>query len=111
SSPEAASASSTLLRERVTDLAARAERLRDEQDIENLQKIYGYYVDRRMWDHVADLFAEDGTIEMALRGVYVGRERVREFLDLLGPQGLTDGVLNDHVQLQPVVTVAPDGLT
>src|SRR5690606_21368073 len=47
----------------------------------------------------------------ALRGVYVGKERVRAFLDLLGPQGVTDGVLNDHVQLQPVVTVAPDGLT
>ena len=96
-------------RERAADLAARAQRLADEQEVENLQKIYGYYLDRRMWDEVADLFAEDGTIEMGLRGVYVGKPRVREFLNLLGPVGLKDGELNDHVQLQLVVHVAPDG--
>jgi hypothetical protein len=98
-------------RQRAADLAQRTQRLRDEQDIENLQKIYGYYLDRRMWDHVADLFAADGTIEMGQRGVYVGRKRVREFLSLLGPEGIHDGELNDHVQLQVVVDVAPDGRT
>ena len=96
-------------RERAADLAARAQRLADEQAVENLQKIYGYYLDRRMWDEVADLFADEGTIEMGLRGVYVGKPRVREFLNLLGPVGLKDGELNDHVQLQVVVHVAPDG--
>jgi acetyl esterase/lipase len=96
-------------RDRAEDLAARAQRLADEQEVENLQKIYGYYYDRRMWDEVADLFADDGTIEMAQRGVYVGKARVREFLDLLGPVGLRDGDLFDHVQLQVVVHVAPDG--
>src|SRR5262245_9870516 len=98
-------------RERAADLARRAQRLDDEQAIENLQKIYGYYVDRRMWDEVADLFAANGTIEMAQMGVYVGKARVRRFLDLLGPSGIKDGELNDHVQLQVVVDVAPDGRT
>jgi acetyl esterase/lipase len=96
-------------RERAEALAARAQRIADEIEIKNLQNIYGYYYDRRMWDEVADLFAENGTIEMGQRGVYVGRARVREFLGLLGPAGLTDGELNDHVQLQIVVHVAPDG--
>jgi acetyl esterase/lipase len=96
-------------RDRAADLAARAQRLADEQEVENLQKIYGYYYDRRMWDEVADLFADDGTIEMDQRGIYVGKARVREFLNLLGPVGLKDGELNDHVQLQVVVHVAPDG--
>jgi acetyl esterase/lipase len=96
-------------RDRVADLAARAQRLADEQEVENLQKIYGYYYDRRMWDEVADLFAEDGTIEMDQRGVYVGKARVRQFLSVLGPVGIKDGELNDHVQLQVVVHVAPDG--
>ncbi len=98
-------------RDRAAALAGRAQRLADEQDIENLQKIYGYYLDRRMWDDVADLFADDGTIEMGLMGVYVGKARVREFLDLLGPAGIGDGELNDHVQLQVVVDVAADGRT
>ena len=78
-------------RDRAADLAHRATLLRDEQSIENLQRIYGYYYSRRMWDDVADLFAADGTIEMGLRGVYAGKARVRQFLDLLGPAGLEDG--------------------
>ncbi len=98
-------------RDRAADLARRAQRLEDQQAVENLQRIYGYYYNRRMWDDVADLFADDGTIEMGLRGVYVGKSRVRQFLNLLGPAGLEDGDLNDHVQLQILVDVAPDGRT
>jgi acetyl esterase/lipase len=93
------------------ELLHRAMRLRDAQQIENLQRIYGYYLDRAMWDQLADLFAADGTIEMGQRGVYVGKHRIRAFLDLLGHHGLTYGWLNDHIQLQPVVDVAPDGKT
>ncbi len=98
-------------RRRAADLARRAARLKDTQDIENLQRIYGYYLDRNMWDQLAELFAEDGTIEWGQQGVYVGKKRVRAFLDLFGPRGATDGVLNDHIQLQPIVDVAPEGLT
>lgn len=96
---------------RVAELEHRVTLLRDEQQIENLQRIYGYYLDRAMWDQVAGLFAGDGTIELGLRGVYVGKERVREFLNLLGPHGLRQGWLNDHIQLQIIVTVAEDGKT
>ena len=93
------------------ELLQRATLLQDAQQIENLQRIYGYYLDRAMWDQVADLFADDATIEMAQRGVYVGKRRIREFLGLLGHHGLTYGWLNDHIQLQPIVDVAPDGTT
>ena len=95
--------------ERLADLRQRAEVLQDEQSIENLQRIYGYYLDRGLWAEIAALFTDDGTIEMGLQGVYVGPKRIREFLGLLGPEGGRDGWLNDHVQLQTVVSVAPDG--
>src|SRR5581483_9318113 len=98
-------------RTRLANLTQRANLLKDAQDLENLQRIYGYYLDRNMWDQLADLFAEDGTIEWAQQGVYIGKQRVRAFLNLLGPQGATDGILNDHIQLQPIVDVAPDGTT
>ncbi len=97
------------VRRRAADLAHRAMLLRDAQEVENLQRIYGFYLDRAMWDQVADLFADDGTIEMGQRGVYVGKRRIRQFLNLLGHDGLTYGWLNDHIQLQPIVDVAPDG--
>jgi acetyl esterase/lipase len=99
------------VRERAVELARRAARLRDEHELENLQKIYGYYMDRALWDQVADLFTADATIEMGLQGVYAGKPRIREFLGRMGPQKLVDGWLNDHVQLQILVTVAPDGAT
>ena len=99
------------VRRRAADLAHRATLLRDETEVENLQRVYGYYLDRAMWDQVADLFADQGTIEVAQQGVYVGKQRVREFLGTLGRHGLVDGWLNDHIQLQPVVDIAADGKT
>jgi triacylglycerol lipase len=95
----------------LADLARRATRLRDEQQLENLQRIYGYYLDRQQWDQVADLFTADGTIEFGQQGVYVGQRRVREFLGQLGPEGIPPGRFNDLLQLQTVVTVADNGLS
>jgi acetyl esterase/lipase len=99
------------LANRLADLTHRITLLNDAQQIENLQRIYGYYLDRAMWDQAADLFAPDATIESGQQGVYVGKRRVRAFLGLSGPQGLSYGWMNDHMQLQPIVDVAPDGLT
>jgi hypothetical protein len=95
----------------VAALEQRVERLRDVDEIENLQSIYGYYLDKALWDPLADLFAEDATIEVAQRGIYVGKKRVREALELFGPQVLRDAHLHNHMQLQPVIHVAPDGQT
>ena len=40
-------------------LEARIRLLNDEDKVRNLQAAYNYYVDRRMWDDVTDLFAAD----------------------------------------------------
>ena len=99
------------LARRMSDLAARAQRLSDEIDVTNLQHQYGYFLDRRMWDDVAKLFAADGTMEIGLQGVYVGTKSIRRGLNALGPAGLSPGEVNDHVHLQTIVTVRPDGRT
>jgi len=96
---------------RMADLAARAQRLNDEIEITNLQHAYGYYVDRKMWDDVAELFASQGTMEIGLRGVYAGRASIRRGLNASGPAGLAQGEVNDHIHLQTIVTVSPDGRT
>jgi hypothetical protein len=93
------------------NLSRRVQQLNDENEVDNLQCIYGYYVDRKMWDDVADLFADGATMELGLQGVYVGRNSIRRALDRFGLQGLREGELNDHLQLQPIIRVAPDGLT
>ncbi len=98
-------------KKRAANLAHRADLLKAEQDVTNLQRIYGYYIDRAMWDQAADLFADDATFESGQQGVYAGKRRIRDFLGLQGPQGLVEGWLNDHIQLQPIVDVSPDGNT
>ena len=96
---------------RVAAFAQRVERLKDHDAIENLQAAYGYYVDKSMWKDVADLFAADGTFEYGQMGVYRGPAHIRRALLLLGKEGPEPGKLNNYLQLQSVIHVAPDGRT
>jgi len=96
---------------RAADLVRRAQRLEDEQAVLNLQHAYGYYLDRGLWRQLADLFAPDGSREVGQAGVYVGRGRIRQSMELTGPEGLRIGQLNDHLEFEPIVDVAPDGRT
>src|SRR5688572_5914797 len=95
----------------LAELATRLARLEDARAVEYLQNAYSYYLDRWQWDDVAALFADNGSIEIAQRGVYEGKARVRQFLEIFGPQGLHQGEVFDHLQYQPVVHVAADGLS
>jgi hypothetical protein len=104
-----AGADASRVPESLASLAARIERLEDERAIENLQRSYGYFVDKALWNETADLFAEDGTLEIGGRGVFVGKARVLAYLRWLVPEGLVRGKLFDHMQLQPIVTVSSDG--
>jgi SnoaL-like protein len=99
------------LRERVAKIETRAARVDDIDEIEKLQGIYGFYTDKMLWDEVVDLFADDGTLEIGPSGVYAGKDSIRRYLYSLsgGKQGPLEGVLFEHFQLQPVVTVDADG--
>jgi hypothetical protein len=97
----------------IAALEARADRIKDANDIKRLQRAYGFYLDKAEWDQMADLFAADASVEYANEGVYVGQNRIREYLKKLGggKNGLIEGQINNHMILQPVVHVAPDGNT
>jgi hypothetical protein len=88
---------------RIEALEKRAQAAEDYRELVNLQGAYGYYVDKGLWDEAAALFAQGGTLEIAGRGVYVGRERVREYLHHLPPYG--HGTVYNHMQLQPVLHI------
>ncbi|MBO9604187.1 MAG: nuclear transport factor 2 family protein [Novosphingobium sp.] len=93
-----------------TTLAAveeRVDRLNQEDAVRNLQNAYGYYVDRRMWDDVVDLFADDCAVEIAGVGTFRGKAGVRQAMERMGPQGLTHGQLNDHPLFSVMVEVLP----
>jgi hypothetical protein len=96
----------------LAQLSQRLMRLQDTQEVENLQNAYGFYLDKWQWDSATALFADQGTLELAQRGVYVGKARIRASLeDAFGPQGLHQGEVSDHAFYQPVIHIAADGLT
>lgn len=94
-------------------LLVRAERALDLKDIERLQRAYGYYIDHSDWDNVVDLLTEDATVEYGQSGIYVGKASIRALLYGIGygQRGRSPAVLRQHTQLQPVVTLSPDGRT
>lgn len=99
------------LKQTVGQLEQAVGQLEDENEIETLQRTYGYFTDKAMWREAADLFADDATLEIGGSGVYVGKAHILAYLTALAPHGLSYGMLRNHLQLQPVVTVAPDGRT
>jgi hypothetical protein len=98
---------------RLDALERRVALAEDRQEIERLQYIYGYYIDNRMWDEMAELFCEqEPSIEIGRRGRYVGKTRVLRFLTEVlggGRWGLEPNEIINHMQLQPVISVADDG--
>src|SRR5690606_11684728 len=95
---------------RLEGLEQRIRVLNEEDRVRNLQNAYGYYVDRKMWDDVTDLFTNDAVLEIANVGIYEGPDGVRRALERMGPAGLRHGELNDHMQLDMVVSVEPSGI-
>jgi len=107
----APAADTASLTKALDDIDHRIGLIEDFAQLENLQMRYGYYLATLEWDRLANLFASDGTIEIALRGVYVGRANIRRSLNLYGEPGVHEGNLHNHMQYQPVIHVAPDGKT
>jgi hypothetical protein len=108
--------------QRAGDALGKLESLADEKElqlartesvrsIENLQAIYGYYIDKGQWKRAAALFSRDGTYEFGQSGVYVGNAHIARALSLMGPQGLAEAQLNNYVMVQPIIHVSPDNRT
>jgi hypothetical protein len=96
-------------------LGTRITRLQDLTDVEIVQNAYGYYVDKGQWRSIADLFADDATLEIGGKGVFLGKERVFEYMNIGmgggGKIGPRDGSLIDHQQFQCLPTIMEDGVT
>jgi uncharacterized small protein (DUF1192 family) len=93
------------------DLEKRIGSLQDADEVERLHAIYGYYLARNQWDDLTGIFAPDGTIEIAQRGVYKGHKGIRRNLNLYGVQDQLPGQLHNHMQFQPVIHISEDRQT
>jgi hypothetical protein len=93
----------------LASLEQRIEALNAEDKVRNLHNAYGYYVDRKMWDDIVDLFTADGVLEVGGVGIYEGAAGIRRALDRDGSAGIKNGELNDHPLFQTLIEIAPDG--
>ncbi|WP_432828900.1 nuclear transport factor 2 family protein [Dactylosporangium sp. CA-092794] len=91
------------------ELTTRIAKLNNEDEVRNLQDAYGYYVDRKMWTDVVDLFAAGATVTIDGVGTYTGSAGARQAMERMGAEGLTHGQLNDRPIFDLIVDVNPDG--
>ena len=82
-------------------------RAEDVRAIKKLQRAYGYYADRGLWNDLADLFAEDAVANYPSGG-FDGNASIRAmFVQNLGQgrEGLAEGRLSDKVMNDPRAAV------
>jgi SnoaL-like domain len=97
----------TQLEAQVRALELKVRRLQAVDKVENLESSYGYYADMSMQDATSALFTDNASLEILARGVFLGSDRIYEYMRRLGAPG--PGRLFTHMQLQPVIDVSADG--
>lgn len=105
------------LEKKIEQMASQIGMLEDAHQIRRLQHLYGYYLDKCLYDEVVDLFSEDVEVHF-LGGIFRKRAGARRlFCDNFrkrfagGHNGPVFGFLLDHPQLQDVIDVEPDRKT
>jgi len=107
----------SLLEARLGAVEAELAELKAIELINKLTRMYGYYLDKALWDELIPLFTEDCSVEISALGVYLGRKQLevlfKKFLGQgpakSGPNGLLHGQLYNHMMIQGIVHVAPCG--
>ena len=91
--------------------------LQDVHAIRRLHHLYGYFIDKCMYDEAVDCYADDCEFHF-FRGIYRGKAGIRRaYCDKFrtrftgGKNGPVFGFLLDHPMMQDVVDVAPDRRT
>ena len=98
--------------EELIDLDRQVTRLEDIQEIENLQRIYGYFFDNQMYAEVLDLFSENTeSVEVTDHGVFLGKKGVIRMYEGMMKWKRPNWVFFQVMQAQGVVIVNPDGVT
>jgi hypothetical protein len=103
------------LEKKVEELTAQVGKLQDTQAVRDLQFKYGYYLDKCLYDEVVDLFTDDCEVHF-IGGIFRGKESARRLYCgrfrknfTGGHNGPVQGYLLDHMMLQDIIDISPDG--
>ncbi len=99
------------LEKKIGNLEKEVQTLKDIEQINTLQRAYGYYMDNLAYDEAADLFTADGHAEFGFT-VLEGQDKIRaSFRNMTKPPFEGTKKLFLHMQLQGIVHVDEGGKT
>ena len=86
--------------------------LEHERAVRRLHHAYGYFMDKWLFPEIVNLFAEDVTL-CFLNGIFRGRAGAERMYGYAGPgvRGPRDGLLFEHMLMQDMIEIAPDGMS
>jgi hypothetical protein len=93
---------------RIEALENQLRTVKDIQEIERLQRIYGYYLEHWMAKEIIDLFSDGPDVALEWpEGKHLGKEGVRKYFEAIEQND--PEFLHQLMQLSPVIDVDPDG--
>ncbi len=97
---------------RIKELEKRVGTLQDLEEIQRLQRAYGYYLEHWMYEEVIDCFADSpDTVLNLMAGIYLGKEGVRRYFTGERDRSVNPEMLHQIMQLSGVVDIGADSKT
>jgi hypothetical protein len=94
---------------RIKTLESQVRKLNDIEEIQRLQKAYGYYLEHWMNDEIMDLFSDSP--DLVLNGAVGGKQDLRDFFKSMKDLSRSPEFLHQAMQLSGIVDINPDGET
>ena len=98
------------LEKKVKYLEKKVQKLDDIEAIKRLQKAYGYYLERGMYQEIVDCFSDSPDVTLNwLQGQYRGKEGIKTYFTYLSKEFAPPKYLHQLMQLCGVVDINADG--
>jgi hypothetical protein len=97
------------LETKIREMEKEIRTLRDIEEIQRVQRSYGYYIEHWMAKDIIDLFSDGPEVSLTLAaGTYLGKKGVKRYFNHMKPDA---EFLHQVMQLSPIIDVNPDGKT
>jgi hypothetical protein len=95
---------------RLQELEKQVAKLKDLEEINRLQKSYGFYLEHWMYEDIIELFADSPDTELNLTyGIFYGKEGVRKYFSGMHEMTQHREFMHQIMQLSGVVDIGADG--
>jgi hypothetical protein len=97
---------------KIKELENQVGKMKDLEEINRLQKAYGFYLEHWMYDEVIDLFSDSpDTVLNLMVGIFLGKEGVRRYFESAREMTQDPEFVHQIMQLSGVVDIDAEGKT